>query len=186
MSRFSATDLPLEGLRRIDRTFTADARGEFSRLFCAEDLAQFGWKEPIAQVNHSITSGRGTIRGLHYQIPPSAEMKLVFCIRGRVWDLALDLRRDSKTFMVAHGQELSGPARSGMLIPKGFAHGFQVLEESTELIYFHSAPYAPHSERRVHPLDPMLAIDWPIRAVSLSSRDASAPFLDQNFDGVTV
>lgn len=113
-------------------------------------------------------------------------MKLVFCIRGRVWDLALDLRRDSKTFMVAHGQEISGPARSGMLIPKGFAHGFQVLEESTELIYFHSAPYAPHSERRVHPLDPMLAIDWPIRAVGLSSRDASAPFLDQNFDGVTV
>lgn len=186
MRRFSVAPLPLDGLKRIERTVASDTRGQFSRLFCAEDLAGAGWDEPVAQVNHSTTFGSGTLRGMHYQVPPNAETKLVFCIRGRIWDVALDLRQGSSTFLGVHGEELSETNHHGLLIPKGFAHGFQVLGERAELIYFHSAPYAPDAERRVHPLDPMLDIGWPLAARNLSNQDSSAPFLEQRFEGVAV
>ncbi|MDZ7804392.1 MAG: dTDP-4-dehydrorhamnose 3,5-epimerase family protein [Thiohalophilus sp.] len=127
MSRLQYSDTPLPGLRLIQRQRIGDHRGFMDRLFCAEELAEAGWVRPIAQINHTYTHRRGTVRGMHFQSPPHAEMKLVTCLRGAVWDVAIDLRPDSPTFLAWHGEELSPDNQRALLIPEGFAHGFQAL-----------------------------------------------------------
>ncbi len=184
MSGLCCTPTALSGLMRIERQTHADARGSFARLFCAQELAQVGWSVPVAQINHSVTSGRGTVRGLHYQLPPCAEMKLVSCVRGRVWDVAVDLRRDSPTFLRWHAQELAPDTGVALLLPHGCAHGFQVLSDEAEIVYCHSAPYAPQAQRGVHPSDPGLAIAWPLPVQRLSHGDATWPLLARDFAGV--
>lgn len=168
----------------IERLRLGDARGFFSRLFCGEELAAAGWTKSIAQINHSHTAKRGTVRGLHFQRPPKAEMKLVACIRGEVWDVAVDIRAGSPTFLSWHAERLSADNGRSLLIPEGFAHGFQALCDDVELIYCHSAPYAPLAEGGLSPLDPMLAIPWPLLVTELSVRDAGCPSLDSGFKGV--
>ena len=146
MNRFTVVTLPLPGLQRIERMRLGDARGFLARVFCADELARVGWQKPIAQLNHSYTAARGTVRGMHYQRPPHAEMKLVSCLRGAVWDVAVDLRRESPTFLGWHAEELSADNGRALLIPEGFAHGFQTLSDDVELLYCHSAPHAPAAE----------------------------------------
>ena len=186
MSRFTLTHLPLAGLKRIERKPMIDARGSFARLFCARELAAAGWAKPIAQINHSYTAQRGTVRGLHFQYPPHAEMKLVICLRGEVWDVAVDLRAGSPTFLGWHAERLSAENGAALLIPEGFAHGFQTLTDEVELLYLHTHPYVPEAEGRIHPLEARLAIAWPLAITGLSERDAGAAPLPADFGGVAA
>lgn len=184
VSRFDVADLQLSGLKRVERTRLEDERGFLSRLFCAEDLAAAGWTKNIAQINQTLTRRRGTVRGLHFQRPPHAEMKLVSCLRGAVWDVAVDLRAGSPTFLRWHAEELSADNRRALLIPEGFAHGFQALAEDCELLYIHSASYDKTAEGGLDPRDPALDIAWPLPVTDMSERDRSHPRLSDAFQGL--
>jgi dTDP-4-dehydrorhamnose 3,5-epimerase len=170
----------------IERQENFDERGSFGRLYCQDELKSVGWSKPMAQVNVSRTRVAGSVRGLHYQMVPHAEMKYVICTTGKIFDVAVDLRRNSPTFMQWCGFELSEDNRRGLIIPEGFAHGFQALTNDVEMIYFHSAPYAKHADSGLHVLDPRLAIQWPLTVSGLSDRDATAPFLSQTFRGIEL
>lgn len=185
MTRTVRLATPIEGLACIEREPIGDARGSFARLFCDEVYAELGWPGPVRQINHSFTRGRGTVRGLHFQRAPALEAKLVTCLAGSVFDVAVDLRRGSPTFLHWHGVELSGGIARSFLIPEGFAHGFQVLSDEAELLYLHSAPYAPEHEGGLSPSDPLLAIAWPLAIANLSARDAAHPEIDPLFAGIT-
>ena len=184
MSRLQIEDTPLAGLKRVRRQPLGDARGFLVRLFCADELREAGWTRPIAQVNQTRTGARGSVRGLHYQRPPHAESKLVHCLRGEVFDVAVDLRRGSPTFLRWHGERLSGDNGVALLIPEGFAHGLQTLAEDVDMLYCHSAPYVAAAEHGVHPREPRVAIDWPLPIGALSPRDEAHPFLAAGFAGI--
>ena len=186
MSRFVITDLALSGLKRIERQRLGDDRGFLSRIFCAEDLARAGWHQPIAQINHTYTSKRGTVRGMHFQESPHAEMKLMNCLRGEVWDVAVDLRRGSPTFLQWYAEHLSADNGFALLIPEGFAHGFQALSDDVELLYCHSAAYVPKAEAGLNAKDQRLNISWPLAIAELSTRDAKHPMLDVSFQGLDI
>ena len=186
MNRFTITDLPLAGLKRVERQHRKDHRGFLSRLFCAAELASAGWVKPIAQINHTYTAQQGTVRGLHFQHPPAAEMKLVSCIRGELWDVAVDLRSASPTFLHWHAEYLSADNGMALLIPEGFAHGFQALTDDVEMLYCHSAAYNADAEGGLNPSDPQLAIRWPLTITELSARDAGYALLVPEFAGVKV
>ena len=186
MTRFTAIDLPLDGLKLIERQLLGDDRGFLSRLFCSDELAVAGWQKPIAPTNHTYTSQSGTVRGLHYQTPPHAEMKLVSCIRGEVWDIAIDLRSDSPTFLQWHAQILSEDNGHALLIPEGFAHGFQTLDAGSELLYLHTNYYSPDAEGGLAYDDPLLNISWPLPITDVSVRDRGHSQLTNHFPGIKV
>jgi dTDP-4-dehydrorhamnose 3,5-epimerase len=186
MTRFQVGDLPLSGLKLVERRRLGDERGFLARLFCAEELAAAGWSRPLAQINHTMTARRGTVRGLHFQHPPHAEMKLVSCIRGEVWDVAVDLRPRSPTFLRWHAERLSADNNRALLIPEGFAHGFQALSDGVELVYCHSAAHAPEAEGGLDALDPRLAISWPLAIGERSARDAGLSCIDDSFEGIRL
>lgn len=186
MNRFTVNDLPLAGLKLVERQRIGDTRGFLSRLFCAEELAAAGWVKPIAQINHTFTAMRGTVRGMHFQRPPHAEMKLVSCIRGEVWDVAVDVRVGSPTFLHWHAERLSADNGRALLIPEGFAHGFQAMANDVELLYCHSAAYSAAAEAGLNPQDARLAITWPLPITELSARDAAHPLIETGFEGVRL
>lgn len=186
MSRFTIFDTPIADLKIVERQQLGDSRGFLSRFFCAEELAAAGWHKSIAQINQTVTQKQGTIRGMHFQRPPHAEMKLVTCLRGAVWDVAVDLRAGSKTFLRWHAVELSASNRCALLIPEGFAHGFQTLADDCELIYLHSAAYASLAEAGLNSKDPMLSINWPLAVSDISARDTHHPMLNHLFKGVAL
>jgi dTDP-4-dehydrorhamnose 3,5-epimerase len=186
MSGLTITDLPLEGLKLVERRRLGDSRGFLSRLFCAEELAAAGWSKPIAQINLTFTAHRGTVRGLHFQFPPHAEMKLVSCLQGSVWDVAVDLRRASDTLLHWHAEELSADNQRALLVPEGFAHGFQALTDEVELLYCHSAAFHEEAEGGLNPRDPSLAIEWPLDIGELSDRDLRHPMVDRDFEGLVL
>jgi dTDP-4-dehydrorhamnose 3,5-epimerase len=171
---------PIAGvLELIGQPFT-DHRGGFLNAFRAKEpsFAQAWGDRPIAQVNLSRTEMAGTVRGLHLQAPPHSEAKLVRCLRGRVWDVAVDLRAASTTYGRWHAVELSPAAANALLIPKGCAHGFQVLEASSELLYLHSGSWVPEAETGVRFDDPQLAITWPLPPTGQSERDLALALLE--------
>ena len=170
----------------VESSPNSDARGAFVRLYCEDELHALIGHRRIVQINHSRTAAVGAIRGLHFQSSPHAEMKLVRCLSGRVWDVAVDLRRDSPTFLCWHGEELSPGNLRMMVIPEGFAHGFQVLEPDSELLYLHTAVYTPSAEGGLRYDDPALSIAWPRAATELSGRDAKHPLIDANFKGLSL
>ncbi|MDQ1195559.1 dTDP-4-dehydrorhamnose 3,5-epimerase [Agrobacterium sp. SORGH_AS 787] len=186
MTRFTIHELPLSGLKVVERQNLADPRGFLSRMFCAEELATAGWTAPICQINLTRTIQKGTVRGMHYQHPPHAEMKLVNCLRGAVLDVAVDLRSGSPTFLHWHAEHLSADNRRSMLIPEGFAHGFQALTDDCELLYFHSAAHAHGSEGALSALDPRLSIQWPLEITEMSERDRLHPRLTDQFTGLIL
>ena len=171
------TDILIKGLQIIEGSSHLDNRGAFSRLFCARELEPFIEQKRIVQINHSLTRTVGTIRGMHYQKPPHQEIKIVRCLRGRVFDVIVDLRRSSPTFLRWVAVDLCSDKLKAVIIPEGCAHGFQVLEENSELLYLHTAFYSPDSESGVHFNDPKLSIDWPLAPVEVSARDQNHPFL---------
>ncbi len=182
--RFQLSETPIPGLLVVERRRIGDARGHLERLFCADDLAAAGWTGPVAQVNRTWTATRGTVRGMHFQRAPHAEIKLVQCLRGAVYDVAVDLRPESPTWLRWHAEELSPENGRAMLIPEGFAHGFQTLSQGVEMLYLHSAPYVAAAEGGVHPNDASVGIRWPLGVVGLSDRDASHPPLTAEFEGI--
>lgn len=189
MSRFIVKGTTLPGLYVLERQLMVDARGFLSRMFCADELGVAGWTQPIAQVNHACTRGQGTVRGLHFQQPPYSEMKLVSCLRGEVWDLAVDLRPTSPTYLHWHAEHLSSDNHRSLLIPQGYAHGFQVLSDEAELLYCHSAPFVSSADSGLNPLDPALAITWPLPVINLSDKDRMRPMLQAlgaDFQGVRL
>jgi dTDP-4-dehydrorhamnose 3,5-epimerase len=171
---------PIEGVLELRSQPFADHRGAFLNAFrAAEPAFQEAWGERgIAQVNLSRSETVGTTRGLHLQAPPHSEAKLVRCLRGRVWDVAVDLRPDSATWGRWHAVELSPERGNALLIPEGCAHGFQVLEASSELLYLHSGAWVPEAETGVRFDDPQLAIQWPLLPLGLSERDLGLPLLE--------
>jgi dTDP-4-dehydrorhamnose 3,5-epimerase len=175
---------PISGLVVLETTPHTDNRGAFARLYCEYELASFIGQRRIMQINHSRTAAIGAVRGMHYQRPPHAEMKLVRCIKGRVWDVAVDLRHNSPTFLRWHAEELTPFNGRTMVIPEGFAHGFQVLESESELLYLHTAFYTPGAEGGLRHDDPRLAIHWPHAVTDLSARDAAHPLLNSDFSGI--
>ena len=181
--RFTIADTPIAGLKRVTRKRIGDERGFLSRLYCQEEL---GIAAPIAQINHTLTRRRGAIRGMHFQHPPFAEDKLVSVIAGEVLDVAVDLRSRSPTFLHWHGEILSADNGAALLIPRGFAHGFQTLTPDCQLIYAHTAPYAAEAEGGLNPLDPRLAIAWPLPVADLSARDRGHKLLTQDFGGIAL
>ncbi|HTJ05156.1 MAG TPA: dTDP-4-dehydrorhamnose 3,5-epimerase family protein [Caldimonas sp.] len=182
--RLVVEDTPLAGLMRVRRQPIGDARGFLVRLFCADELRDAGWRAAVAQVNQTRTRERGSVRGMHYQRPPHAEMKLVQCLRGEVFDVAVDLRRGSPTFLRWHAERLSDDNGVALLIPEGFAHGLQTLTGDVDMLYCHSAAYVPTAEDGLHPRDPRLAIDWPLAIAALSRRDDAHAFVGTEFAGV--
>ena len=177
------TELPLPGLYRIDTLPRTDDRGRFTRIVCDEALAAIRPGLSFRQVNVSETFRRGTVRGMHFQVPPAAEAKLIRCLRGRVFDVAVDLRKGSPTYLSWNAIELGEGSDSQVFIPEGFAHGFQALSDDVQLLYFHTAPWQPAHERRVHCQDPRIAIRWPLPVMHLSPADAVAPRVDGDFEG---
>jgi dTDP-4-dehydrorhamnose 3,5-epimerase len=181
--RFQFTKLPLPGLILIRRIRMGDARGYLERLFCARELAEAGWTDPIAQINQTYTARQGTIRGMHFQHPPHSEKKLVMCLKGRIYDVAIDIRKDSPTFLKWHGEILSPEASNVLLIPEGFAHGFQTLSADVEMLYFHSEFYALESEGGIRYNDPNVGIHWPMEVMDLSERDKKHPLIARRWEG---
>lgn len=184
MSRLSATKLPLAGLMLVSRQRLSDERGFLSRMFCSETLAKAGWHKPISQINITHTSMRGCIRGLHYQVPPYSEMKLVSCTRGEVMDVAVDLRVNSPTFLRWHAETLSADNGKALLIPEGFAHGFQTMTDDVEMLYFHSMPYTPAAEAGLRFDDPLINIVWPLQVTEVSVRDQTHGLLSPSYKGI--
>jgi dTDP-4-dehydrorhamnose 3,5-epimerase len=184
MSRFDFVTTPLAGLMVLQRRPLRDERGFFSRVFCADEFAPAGFDAPIAQINHTLTRRRGAVRGLHFQHAPHAEVKVVSCLRGSIFDVAVDLRRGSPTFLHWHAETLSAQNDRSLLIPRGFAHGFQALEDDCELLYLHSSAHAPAAEGALSVLDPRLAIDWPLPFTDLSARDRAHAPIGADFMGI--
>ena len=161
-----------------------DRRGQFSRWFCHRELAQAQGKRRITQINHSVTRRVGTIRGLHFQHHPHTEAKWVRCLKGRVFDVAVDLRKGSATFLHWYATELAPQHRNVIFIPEGCAHGFQVLEPDSELLYLHTGFYEPSSEAGVRFDEPRLNINWPLVVGDVSERDLKFPLLETSFEGL--
>jgi dTDP-4-dehydrorhamnose 3,5-epimerase len=175
---------PISGLKLIEATPQVDLRGAFNRLYCEKELNNLIGERSIVQINHSRTEKVGAVRGLHFQRAPHAEMKLIRCLKGCVWDVTVDLRANSPTFLKWFAQELR-PANGLMLIiPEGFAHGFQVMEPDSELLYLHTEFYEPKSEGGIRYNDPKVDIGWPLPISELSKRDANLTFIDSDFQGL--
>lgn len=180
MSRFSIERTPIQGLVVARRQRRTDERGYFERMFCEVELAPLLAGRRVVQINHTLTKRVGAVRGLHFQRPPHAETKLVTCVRGEVFDVAVDIRRGSPTFMHWHGVRLSADEALTYVIPEGFAHGFQALAPDSELLYFHTAAYDAGSEGGVDAADPRLAVAWPLPITERSERDLTHPRLDES------
>ena len=186
MGRFEFSFAPIEGVCVVERKRIGDSRGSFSRMFCVEDLAAVNWTKSIAQINHTVNKKSGTVRGMHFQRPPYAEMKLVSCLRGAVWDVAVDLRAGSPTFLKWHAEVLSADNLCAMLIPEGCAHGYQTLTDDVELLYFQSVAYEPSAEGGVNPHDPRIGIAWPLVITEMSARDLNHAHVSDHFEGLTL
>ena len=177
-------EFKIAGAWLLENKVLQDSRGEFSRVFCASALKNVLESRTIVQVNHSITHQVGAIRGMHYQYFPHAEMKIVRCIKGKVYDVLVDLRQNSPTFLQWIAVELTSKNYCALVIPEGCAHGFQVLEKHSELLYLQTAFYTPNKEGAVRFDDPLIGIDWPLEPTDLSTRDMNHPYLNYNFKGV--
>jgi dTDP-4-dehydrorhamnose 3,5-epimerase len=173
---------PIAGVHLVKREPFQDTRGQFSRMFCQQELEQAAWPGDVAQINLSQTYGLGAVRGVHFQKEPAAESKLISCIAGRVWDVAVDLRRSSPTYLKWFAAELSAENCQAMLIPKGVAHGFQVLQVNSMLLYVHSHPYTPSLEDGLRANDPAIAIDWPLPITDWSQRDQTFALISPEFE----
>jgi len=158
-----------------------DNRGFFNRIFCQKELEAIRQDIVIAQINHSMTKIKGSIRGIHFQIPPHSEMKIVRCIKGSVFDVAVDLRKDSSAFLQWHGEILSAENMKALVIPEGCAHGFQSLEDDIEMIYMVTSPYCREAENGIRYDDPRVDIKWPLARTIISEKDLSYPFIDDCF-----
>lgn len=176
----------LKDLKIIIPNLHYDERGTFSRIFCRKELKKIKKDIIIEQINHSYTKKKGTIRGLHFQYPPHSEMKIVRCTKGKIFDVGVDLRKDSKTFLQWHGEILDAENQKMLVIPEGFAHGFQALEDDCEIIYFNTKSYCKEAEGVLRYDDLKIGINWPTEVTVVSEKDANNPYFDEKFDGIDI
>ena len=172
------TETPLAGAYVIELEKRGDERGFFARYYCEREYAEHGLSTPFVQINNSLAVEKGTLRGMHFQLPPMAETKVVRCIRGALWDCIVDLRPNSPTFCRHFAVELSAENRTMFYVPKGFAHGFISLTDNSEALYLVDQFYAPEMERGVRYNDPMFNIDWPLEPKVISEKDSQHPDFD--------
>lgn len=177
---------PLKDLTLIETTSIQDERGRFARVFCETACTELRPNLHWTQINVSTTTRKGTVRGMHFQYPPAAEAKLIRCLQGRVFDVAVDLRAGSPTFLHWHGIELSEDEPMQFFIPEGFAHGFQALADHTQLLYLHTAAWNRQHEGSLRHDDPALAIAWPLPVTQVSEKDRNTPLLDGKFTGIQL
>ena len=173
----------IPGLVEIERSVYLDPRGTFSRFFDYEAMMPFGWPSSTYQVNFSTTASKGTVRGIHAQFGATPEYKVVTCVQGEVWDVCVDLRKSSETFLRWQAFRLSNTNALSILIPPGVAHGFQTLTDDVAMLYCHSAPYEKDHETGLNPFDPALSIPWPVPVTVVSDRDREHSPLQPNFEG---
>lgn len=178
------TPTSLAGAYLITPDFIEDERGFFARTFCRREFEDHGLNPDIVQCNLSFNKTKGTLRGMHYQAAPHAEVKLVRCTAGAIYDVIIDLRPESPTFKQWFGAELSAENHKSLYIPEGFAHGYQTSTDNTEVIYHHSAFYNPDSARGLRFDDPALGIIWPLPVDMVSPKDQSHSLIDTNVKGV--
>ena len=178
------TETQLKGSYVIDLNPFTDSRGWFARTYCKNEFLAIGHTKEWVQMNHSATFVKGSIRGMHYQLPPFSEIKLVRCISGKVFDVIVDLRAGSPTFLQWFGVELSAKNKKMLYIPEGFAHGFQTLTKDCELIYHHSAFYKPNVEGGLRFDDARIGIEWKLPVTEMSERDRGHVYLDEGFKGI--
>jgi len=174
----------LKGSYLIEIQPYKDERGWFGRFYCKDEFRQIGHNKEWVQMNHSVTYQKGAVRGMHFQIAPYREVKMVRCIAGSVYDVIIDLRKDSATFLKWFGAELSAGNKRMMYIPEGFAHGFQCLSIDCELIYFHTEYYKPGFEGGIRYDEPAVKVEWPLDVTTIPERDQLHPILDENFKGI--
>lgn len=179
-------EIPLRGAYIIEIEPMGDQRGKFARTFCKETFKRIGHEKEFVQFNWSLSNYKRTLRGMHYQILPAAETKLIRCIQGSVYDVIIDLRKGSDTFLTSYGIELSGENLKMMYVPEGFAHGFITLEDNSQLIYHHTNYYTPGCERAIRFDDPLVGIEWPAPPEIISEKDTGHPYLTKNFQGIKV
>lgn len=184
MSLFTLRATPLDGLTIVETTPVCDARGQFSRIFCEDELAALRPHLHFTQINLSMTFRRGVVRGMHFQRAPATEAKMIRCVSGRVFDVAVDIRVGSPTWLRWHAVELDADSPKQIFIPEGFAHGFQALAENSQLLYMHTASWNRDAEGALRHDDPTLAIVWPLPIIDVSIRDSSATMIDGNFKGI--
>jgi dTDP-4-dehydrorhamnose 3,5-epimerase len=168
----------------IDLEVKSDERGWLARYYCKDDFQKIGHVKEWVQMNHTLTHKKGSVRGMHFQIAPHKEIKMLRCIAGSVYDVIIDLRKDSYTFLKWMGVELSASNKKMLYIPEGFAHGFQCLEDNCELTYHHSEFYKPGAEAGIRYNDPLINIKWPLSVTVISARDQQHSYLDKNFKGI--
>jgi dTDP-4-dehydrorhamnose 3,5-epimerase len=185
-SRFEFLSTPLSGLAVIQCNPIEDERGYFCRFYCVEEFLIAGLNKPIIQVNQTLTHQKGAARGLHFQYPPYAETKIISCLQGEVFDVAVDIRQGSPTFLQWYGEILSATNMKCLLIPEGFAHGFQTLAEECKVTYLHTASYSRAAEGGLNVGDPRLSVEWPLQISQLSNKDLLCPYIDDNFRGVNL
>ncbi len=174
--------LPLKDAVLVDAEPFQDYRGLFARLFCLRELEEVLGERKIVNVNFSRTLNPGAIRGLHFQRPPHQEMKFVRCVRGKVYDVIVDIRQSSPGFLSWHGEMLSANNMKMLCVPEGFAHGFQTIEENSEVLYLTTSFHVPDSEGGIRYDDPLLGIDWPLDVTDVSVKDSLNPLLGPNPD----
>ena len=179
-------EVGLKGLYVAELEAFIDGRGFFVRSYCDKELEEINVTKPIKQINHSFTTTVGSIRGMHYQDLPYAEIKMVRCIAGEIFDVAIDLRSESDTFLQWHGEYLSAENFKMMIIPEGFAHGFQVIKQNTELLYLHTESYTPEAESGVLFNDERIGIEWPLQVTDISDRDLKHKIITKEFKGVNI
>jgi dTDP-4-dehydrorhamnose 3,5-epimerase len=178
------TQTSLKGSYLIDLEPYNDERGWFARFYCKDEFKYIGHDKEWVQMNHSVTYEKGALRGMHFQVAPYREIKMVRSDAAAVYDVIIDLRKGSETFLKWFGAELSANNKRMMYIPEGFAHGFQCLSSDCQLIYFHTEFYKPGAEAGIRYNDPSIGIQWPLEATTVSNRDQSHPYLDENFKGI--
>src|ERR1043166_3099622 len=179
--KFEGTDF--NGLYVITPEPFTDSRGSFARVFCKSEFRQIGHEKEFVQLNHSWNTNKGLIRGIHYQVPPFSEIKLIRCIRGAVYDVVVDVRKNSPTFLKHFALEMSEQNKKMIYVPEGFAHGFQTLTDDAELLYHHTEYYRPGAEGGIRFDDPFLGVDWPLEVSVISERDSTHPLLEKEFKG---
>ncbi|WP_071189452.1 dTDP-4-dehydrorhamnose 3,5-epimerase [Trichormus sp. NMC-1] len=179
---FTSTNLP--GAFIIDLEEKPDSRGFFARTFCAEEFAAHGLKPTVAQCNLSFNHKKGTLRGMHYQVLPAAETKLIRCTQGAIYDVIIDMRPESPTYLSHIGVELTAENRRALYVPEMFAHGYQALTDGAEVVYQVGEFYTPGYERGLRYDDPILEISWPLSATEMSEKDRNWPLLESILIGV--
>lgn len=186
MGKLKIHTTPMNGLALVESFPVSDDRGQFTRIFCEEESAALRPNVAWKQINLSRTYSKGAVRGLHFQYPPAAEAKLIRCLRGKIFDVAVDLRADSATRFRWYSVELTEDNNLGIFIPEGFAHGFQALCDDVQLLYMHTQVWHPHLEGSIRYNDPTLSIDWPLAVARISEKDSIASLLDSDFAGIKL